>query len=427
MYRKTLPRDRRGVAGAVATMFVLLIVLAFLNLYITGFVPATVRSQEHDHMSTVNSEFSQFRLLNYNVETNSWPLPETSTFVMGTNGYAPFAPPALGQLSFSTQSDFMNLSYQLGIASYLPAPTSTQYYKSNGIAGGVVSFNAGDSNSILGVTFNGSNDHYSINVGTSSSNVSTLTLLITVNGAGDSFNITGYGSYLSIWYVSHGSGNTLTSFQMFGKGNQGYVQNYGSGDIAPAGWPHFKTITQQISVAGALSLFVHNEYYTPQQLIFSGGGIIENQSSGAILLSGPQFSTSNSSVGTDLSLNLISLLGNPFALSGSGSSTVTTAYYGNQTMLVGSYNGLNEIGSMTLAINTAFPSLWATFLQAKLTSLQNVTGNPLLAQTLNGGTGIAQHVNWGAYSMSQTAGKVVLTIYNINDLNLIVGYNQLNG
>lgn len=425
MYRKTLPRDRRGLAGAVATMFVLLIVLAFLNLYITGFVPATVRSQEHDHMSSVNSEFSQFRLLNYNVETNNWPLPETSTFVMGTNGYAPFAPPALGQLSFSTQSEVTNISYQLGIASYLPTPTVTQYYTASGIAG-TVPFSAANSNSILGITFNGSNDRYNINVGSSSSNVTSLTLLITVNGAGNSFNITGYGNYLSIWYVSHGSANTLSAFSMFGSANEGYVQDYGAGDLAPSGWPHFKSITQQMSVEGVLSLFVHNEYYTPQQLIFSGGGIIQNQSSGAILLSGPQFSTSNTSIGTDLSLNLISLLGKPFSISGSGASTVTTSYYGNQTTLVGSYNGLNEISAVTLTFKTAFPSLWASYFLGKLGSLQNVTSNPLLAKTINGGTGISQHVNWGAYSISMGTGKLVLTIYNINNLNMIVGYNQLN-
>lgn len=107
--------NREGVAGAVATIFILLIVLSFINIYIGAYVPSTMRTQEYNHMQEVYQEFSSFQLQNYNLESGHWKYPLTTTIVMGSSGSAPFASPTNGQISFSRSSFsvLVSLNYSL--------------------------------------------------------------------------------------------------------------------------------------------------------------------------------------------------------------------------------------------------------------------------------------------------------------------------
>ncbi len=416
MQRKGLHVDRQGVAGAVATMFVLLIVLAFINLYVIGYVPSTVRQQEFSHMSAVYTEFSEFRLQSYNLESGSWQLPASSTFIMGSNGYAPFAPPTTGHLVFSNAQSIV-VSFPLGVPLYVPTPSKTVYNTSSGI-NGAVQYGTQPPGYTSALVLNGSYNHFNVNVGSTTS-VDNFTLIIKVNGDHNTVNIYANGNGLDIWYISYGADNALGTFSLTGTGNHGYVQTYGLGDTAPPGWPHFQSVQQGLIAGGSLSLSVPNQYYTPQEFVFEDGSIIENQSGGAIMLDGPQLTATNASDGAALSLNLVSLLGQPFSASGSGPAVVSTSYYSNQSFQTGSYAGMNVVSSITLTVSSDYASAWASFFSSSLSSLQNVTNDPSLAQTQTGGT--AQHVSWGAYSLTDSGGKVILTIYNLESMHLTTG------
>ena len=93
---KRIAGNREGVAGAVATIFILLIVLSFINIYIGAYVPSTMRTQEYNHMQAVYQEFSSFQLQNYVQQSGHWRYPLPTTFVLGSSGEAPFTSPTTG-------------------------------------------------------------------------------------------------------------------------------------------------------------------------------------------------------------------------------------------------------------------------------------------------------------------------------------------
>lgn len=468
MHGKRLNGDRHGVAGAVATMFVLLIVLAFINLYITGYVPSYENGQEYSHMQQLYSEYSSLQMKNYNLESGKWPYPVTTTLTLGTPGSAPFASPTSGSMSFSTTSFSALLSYQLALPQSVPAYQHVFYESYSGTStSSAISINAtfladtnnsyyalntgpiADSggsayapvyfvpqNSSVRYVVNSSyvlNDDFDISVGSLGGAVlNNFTLTVILNGNNNGMDFTGFGNNVAIWYLSYGANNRLSDasnpcgFSFIGNGDSAYVQNYGQGDTAPFGWPQFKTVTEYDPVTGSVSTRVNNQFYTPQTVAYEGGAIILAQSGGAIVQSGPQLSGANSSsTGATVSMNLVSLLGQNGSASGSGPVSVTDTYFSNRNVTVGQFVGLNMIDELTLTIHSAYAAAWAAYLSQALASLQNVTSDPQVALVGSGCTDPpVTPVTWGAYALTVSGGTLVLSIYNIANLLLDVGYLQ---
>ncbi len=460
MYRKGMHGDKRGVAGAVATMFVLLVVLAFINIYITGFVPAAMRTQEYNHMQQLTGEFSVFQQQNYNLESGGWPYPVTSTMVLGSSGDAPFASPTNGVMGFSTSSFSMSLSYALGLPLSLPScqhvyydnltatqssPTHAETYfiqSTTGFSGPTVT--KGNPTSyyvpqhstaclVINSSYINSSD-FDIFLGTGfSSQLDNFTLIVTVNGHNNNIDFFGYGNNLTIWYISYGAYNNMfdfvgnsCGFQFTGHNDKGYVQNYGKGDAAPFGWPYFESIPQYDSLSGTLSASVSNQFYVPQTIVYQGGAVIVSQNGASVMQSGPEFSAVNGSgSGASISLNMISLLGQNFTEAGTGSVALTTSYFSSNSISVGQYNGLNRINALNLTIHSAYASAWAKYFAFTLSNLQNVTSNPSVAYVGNGCTDLSTTpVTWGAYSLTVTGDTLQLSIYNIASLALETGAIQ---
>ena len=470
MYRKSLPGDRQGVAGAVATMFILLIVLMFITIYISGFVPVYARSQEYNHMQQLNEQFSAYQLQNYNLESGNWPYPVTTTMNLGTAGIAPFSSPTTGSLTYSSSSFIATLTYQLGLPLSLPS-CQHDFYENltgttsgSGPGGGAIGIHATfytDTNNSYYVSASGSGPGgntnpvyyaaegstvcYKINSsyvtsddfdvflgGNGGPAISNLTLIVYLYGSHNIIDFTGDGNNITIWYISYGSDNQVfdqqnpCGFGFTGHNDKGYIQDYGSGDTAPFGWPQFLTIPQYSTVIGSLSASVYNQYYTPQTLVYQGGAVILSQHRASIVQSGPQLSALNSSsTGATVALNLISLLGQNFTLSGNGPVSLTNTYFSGSNLSVGQYKGINRINVLNLSIQTSYASAWAKYFTTALSKLQNVTSNPLVAFVGNGCYDVTgTHVTWGAYSISVTGDTLNLSIYNIANLDIGIGYLQ---
>ena len=468
MYRKGMHGDRRGVAGAVATMFVLLVVLAFINIYITGFVPAAMRTQEYNHMQQLTGEFSVFQQQNYNLESGGWPYPVTSTMVLGSSGDAPFASPTNGVMSFSTSSFSMSLSYALGLPLSLPSCNHDFYQNNTGTSTSPIGIHASfytDSNNSFYTSSSGpapgpgpggntnpvfyaaqgstvcyvinssyvAKDDYDVFLGGNGGpTISNLTLVVYVYGSHNIIDFTGTGNNLTIWYISYGSDNQVfdnnnkCGFSFNGQNDKGYIQDYGTGDTSPFGWPQFRTIMQYSSLSGSLSASVGNQFYVPQTIVYQGGAVIVSQNGASVMQSGPEFRAVNgSSSGASVSLNLISLLGQSFSEAGTGAVALTTSYFSSNSISVGQYNGLNRINALNLTIHSAYASAWAKYFAFSLSNLQNVTSNPSVAYVGNGCTDLSTApVTWGAYSLTVTGDTLQLSIYNIASLALETGAVQ---
>ncbi|MBX8643690.1 MAG: hypothetical protein KIY12_03050, partial [Thermoplasmata archaeon] len=72
---KRISGNREGVAGAIATIFILLIVISFINLYLVGYVPVYMKSQEYSHMQELYGQFSSLQIQSYNLESGKWHYP----------------------------------------------------------------------------------------------------------------------------------------------------------------------------------------------------------------------------------------------------------------------------------------------------------------------------------------------------------------
>ncbi|MBX8642448.1 MAG: hypothetical protein KIY10_07725 [Thermoplasmata archaeon] len=286
---KKLYADRKGVAGAIATMFILLIVLSFINLYMIGYVPVYMKTQEYNHMQQLYGEFSALQIQNYNLESGKWPYPMTATMVLGTPGSAPFASPTNGRVSFSSTSFSASLSYQLKLA--------------------------------------------------------------------------------------------------------------------------HSNVTEYYSINGSLSTNVGNQYYTPQTVAYQGGAVILSQGSVAFVQEGPQLSVTKGSNGASITINLISLIGRDFTVSGDGPVSLTSTYFSNRSVSFGS----GEIGDLNLTIHSSYTEAWAKYLKQSFGKLQNVTGIQKFPPT---GTG-------GEYSIEVSSNSIQLSIFNITDLNIEIGYMQI--
>ncbi len=459
MYRKSLPGDRQGVAGAVATMFILLIVLMFITIYISGFVPVYARSQEYNHMQQLNEQFSAYQLQNYNLVSGNWPYPVTTTMNLGTAGIAPFSSPTTGSLTYSSSSFTATLTYQLGLPLSQPScqhdfydnmtgtqsnPTHAESYfiqSTSGFSGPTLTLKNPNSyyvpqHSTACLVINSSyinSSDFDVFLGTNFNHLNNFTLIVTVNGHNNNIDFLGYGNNLTVWYISYGAYNNMfdfvgnsCGFQFTGHNDKGYVQNYGKGDAAPFGWPYFTSITQYATVGGSLAASVNNQYYTPQTLVYQGGAVILSQHRASIVQSGPQLSALNSSsTGATVALNLISLLGQNFTLSGNGPVSLTNTYFSGSNLSVGQYKGINRINVLNLSIQTSYASAWAKYFTTALSKLQNVTSNPLVAFVGNGCYDVTgTHVTWGAYSISVTGDTLNLSIYNIANLDIGIGYLQ---
>lgn len=464
MIRNGLQRDRRGVAGAVATMFVLLVVLAFINLYVTGYVPASMRTQEYDHMQQVYGEFSTMQLQNYNLESGKWPYPLTTTVALGTSGDAPFASPTEGQVSFSSTSFSATLNYRLGMPSSMPSSQHTFYENNSGSSTNEIGIQATfqpDTNGTFSSADTGpsgpgsfspvyyvpenstvtyaiyssyvQNTAFSISVGGNGGlSLNNLTLIIYVYGSSNIVAVSGQGNNLSVWYISHGSYNELSDsgnpcgFIFDGRNDMAYVQDYGTGDTAPFGWPQFETIGQYYQLGGSISASVSNQFFTPQSIVYQAGAVILSQRNGAIMQNGPELSAINSSsTGAAVTLNLISMMGENTSASGSGPVSFTSTYFSNRSASISQYLGLNRVNALDLTINSAYAGAWSAFFTQSLSSLQNVSSNP---QSALAGYGCVNPpgsaVTWGAYSLSVSGDVLHLSIYNIASLSLEVGYVQ---
>ena len=296
---KHIAGNRDGVAGAVATIFILLIVLSFINIYIGAYVPSYMRTQEYNHMQDVYQQFSTFQLQNYNLESGHWQYPLATTFVMGAQGEAPFATPTNGQIMFSHSS--FSVSIKL---------------------------------------------NYSLNSATN--------------------------------------------------------------------------ITQYDSAGGSLSLSVQNRYFTPQTVTYQGGAVIVTQNGVSFISSGPQFKALYSGGTTKtatVALNMISLLGNNFSLSGSGPASLSTSYFSNRSVYLTPPNGT----TLNVTINTQLPMAlaWEKYLSSSLSQFRNVTGLGSLYQKA------------GAYSLTLNlkgnTAYLNITIYKITSLHLRLGVMQTSG
>ena len=457
--RKHIAGNREGVAGAVATIFVLLIVLSFINIFIGSYVPSYMSTQEYNHMQEAYQEFSNYQLQAYTLQSGAWKYPMPSTIQLGSSGYAPFASPTPGTLAFQPGGFNASISYSVGIPQYLPqcnydiynnsGGTSTKGIQSsitfipnttgNGVSlwvgkthdgGSVWNVSAG---SVICFYINGSyinSDRYNIYLGWGNSSnlrpLNNFTVITYVQGHNDNVRFSGLGNNLTAWYISYGSNNRLgdnsypCGFNFYGNNDKGYAQNYGINDIAPPGWPHFISVHQSMSLSGLLSLYVQNRYYTPQTVTYEGGSIILNQSGHVTVVKNPQFSLKNTSAGADLSMDLISLNGNPFSVSGSGSANLLSTYFSNQSFKVFQYKGINMINNISISITSPEISGWVQMLSPYLVHLQNVTSNPSVAN-LGNGCSLSSYVTWGAYSLTVHGDKLNLMVFNISSLEFQTG------
>ena len=411
-------------------------------------------------MQQLTGEFSVFQQQNYNLESGGWPYPVTSTMVLGTSGDAPFASPTNGVMGFSTSSFSMSLSYPLGLPLSLPSCGHDFYQNNTGTSTSPIgihasfytdtnnSFYVDGTNSATNPAFHapqGSTVCYIINSnyvakddydvflgGNGGPSINNLTLIVYVYGSHNIIDFTGTGNNLTIWYISYGSynqvfdNNNKCGFSFNGQNDKGYIQNYGTGDTSPFGWPQFKTIMQYSSVSGSLSARIGNQFYVPQTIAYQGGAVIVSQNGASVMQSGPELSAVNgSSSGASISVNLISLLGQNFTESGNGPVTLTTTYFSSKSVSVGQYNGLNRINVLNLTIHSAYASAWAKYFAFSLSNLQNVTSNPSVAFVGNGCTDLSvPPVTWGAYSLTVVGDTVQLSIYNIASLALDTGAVQ---
>ena len=458
---KCIAGNREGVAGAVATIFILLIVLSFINIYIGAYVPSTMRTQEYNHMQAVYQEFSSFQLQNYVQQSGHWPYPLPTTFVLGSSGEAPFTSPTTGTLSFQPTGFNATISYNAGIPEYKPQCQFDMYNNTNGTslhpiqrtitflnntAGNNSVYTAGGTyrggpvwyvpeHSVLCFFINGSNisqdTGFRIYLGTNSNPkqyLNNFTLITYVYGSNNRVWISGVGNNLSVWYISYGNYNSLgkgyhqyeCGFRFIGSNDRGYAQDYGTGDKAPPGWPHFLSVHQSLGVSGLLSLSVQNRYYSQGTVTYEGGSILLKQAEGTAVIKNPQFSLQNSSSGVRLSMDFTSLLGSPFSVSGSGSSNLLSTYFANQSHDYVQYNGLNLIDNISLSITSPEISGWLQMLAPYLSHLQNVTSNPSVAST-GSGCNLNVYVTWGAYDLTVSGNTLNLTIFNIASLNLRTG------
>ncbi|MDH2905158.1 MAG: hypothetical protein PXX82_02230 [Methanomassiliicoccales archaeon] len=456
---KHIAGNREGVAGAVATIFILLIVLSFINIYIGAYVPSYMRTQEYNHMQEVYQEFSSFQLQNYVQQSGHWPYPLPTTFVMGSSGEAPFTSPTTGTLSFQPGGFNASISYSVGLPQYLPQCQYDIYNNTSGtVANGIqlsitfipnttgngISLWKGkihdggsvwnvSAGSVICLYINGSyvnSDRYNIYLGWgNSSNLRPLNdfnLITYVQGNHDNVRFYGLGNNLTAWYISYGSNNRLgdnsypCGFNFYGNNDIGYVQNYGANDKAPLGWPHFLSVHQSMALSGLLSLYVQNRYYSQGTVTYEGGSILLNQGGQIAVIKNPQFSLRNSSTGAILSMDMTSLRGTGFSVSGSGSANLLSTYFSNQSQKYLQYRGLNLINNISLSVTSPEISGWLQMLAPYLAHLQNVTSNPSVAD-IGSGCNLNTYVTWGAYSMTVSGNTLHLTIFNIASLILVTG------
>jgi type II secretory pathway pseudopilin PulG len=458
--RKHIAGNREGVAGAVATIFVLLIVLSFINIFIGSYVPSYMSTQEYSHMQEAYQEFSNYQLQAYTLQSGAWHYPMPSTIQLGSNGYAPFASPTPGTLAFQPGGFNASISYSVGVPQYLPNCGFDMYNNTSGTATGspgsiqlTITFlpnTAGNNtvytsgntyrsgpiwyvpnNSVLCYYINGSyinkDTGFRFYLGINSTNpkqyLNNFTLITYVYGSHNRVWFSGLGNNLSIWYISYGNNNSLgkgyhqyeCGFRFIGNNDKGYAQNYGTNDIAPPGWPHFISVHQSMSLSGLLSLYVQNRYYTPQTVTYEGGSIILNQSGQVTVLKNPQFSLENTSAGVSLSMDLMSLNGNPFSASGSGSANLLSTYFSNQSFKVFQYKGMNLINNISISITSPEISGWMQMLNPYLVHLKNVTSDISVANLGNGCNSPNPYV-LGAYSLTVHGDTLNLMIFNIASL-----------
>jgi len=485
---KKLYADRKGVAGAIATMFILLIVLSFINLYMIGYVPVYMKTQEYNHMQQLYGEFSALQIQNYNLESGKWLYPMTTTMVLGTPGSAPFASPTSGNIVFNQNTFSLNLSYRLGIPLAMPEPNLVFFEIATGKAqsgpggpggGGIgihlqflqspnnTAFMINNNNeyqknttiwspgnwvgyvprnTVALVYINGSYinqddlDYFIGNVGPggpginsgTSGQLNNFTLITEVYGSHNIMDYVAYGNNVNIWYISYGKDNTFADqsnpcgFTFYGSNDHGYVQEYGNGDIAPYGWPQFTTVNEYNSIGGSVSAEVNNQYFTPQTVVYQGGAVLIDQAGGAYVQDGPQFIARNiSTTGAAIQINLISLLGKNFTVSGNGPVSLTNSYFSSRNLSAIQYNGLNRINVFNITIHSGFASAWAQYFAKALSGLQNVTKDPQIALVGNGCVDMSTPpVTWGAYSITVNGELLQLSIFNVATLSLQIGYLQ---
>jgi hypothetical protein len=477
-WNRKLRKDREGAAGAVATIFVILIILAFINIYISGFVYPEVRTQQYNHMQEAISQFSNLRLESYLISSSSWRYPVSTPITLGTPGVAPFSNPVQGNMNFSSLRGEISVQYQLGIPVLMPQCTVDFYENASGTAqhgiGNHTTFLPSPNGKIYGKQGNGgwiwyvpngtvacliingnyiNQDDYDVFIGANGpppppggpgpgpgpgnpggSGISNFTLLTYMYGNHNIIDFTGLGNNITAWYIVYGNYNTLSDqsnpcgFSFVGYNDKGYVQNYGQHNTGPSGWPAFATINQELNVTGSIQLSVYNTNYVPQTLYFQDGGIFLQQAGGSTVIKGPRISFQNTSNGAIVNFEMISLTGNSFTLSGSGTGDISEQLISNRTVTVGTYDGINLINDLNISISSQFASSWANFLSSKLSLLRNVTANPDIAINGQGciDDSMMNHIDYGAYSLIVRNGVVYLNIYNVMQFTLNLGVIQIS-
>lgn len=475
--------DRSGAAGAVATIFVILIILAFINIYVVGYIEPQARLQQYNHMQQLLSQFSTLRVQEYLISSSAWKYPVSSPLSLGTPGLAPFSQPVDGQLGFQPYGSNISISYALGSPVFQPKgglyfyenasggpgsggpggpggggignhttflPSSTGKVYGSGNAGNWIWYVPEGKVAYLIVNGNYINqDDYDVFLGGNGGPaLNNFTLITIMYGSHNIMDFTGVGNNLRVWYIVYGSDDVLSDqsnpcgFAFQGSNDQGYVQVYGTNDTGPTGWPAFQTIPQQLNLSGAMSLSVYNTNYPDQTIVYQAGAIFLLQDGRAVPVQKPQMSFTNTSHGAIINLGLISLSGSTFTDSGNGPVPVSQTLLSNRTITVGTINGINLINDLNVTINSPVASAWVSMLSIELSELQNVTLNPSVAKSgggcvdMNNGPGgpppgppsppgstnqKTTHISWGAYSLIEYGDSVYLNIYNVYELTLSVG------
>ncbi|MCL5984600.1 MAG: hypothetical protein M1143_03415 [Candidatus Thermoplasmatota archaeon] len=196
--RRRLHRSgSRGVASAIAILFILLLIVAGINTYLVTTLPSQMAVLEYQHTLHVESDFVQLQS-DILAEANhpNLHVQLDTPISMQSQGIPPFGFPAESLLSANpSTSASANFSYKMGTVSHVPVAWNGPI--PTGCSGSNVTWScSGTSNGVH--VYNASGNH--------------TTLSVTVNGCGSSgcvviYNVSGYYDTINIIFKGNNVGN----------------------------------------------------------------------------------------------------------------------------------------------------------------------------------------------------------------------------
>ncbi len=368
-------RNNNAQVGVVVAILMVSLLVAVMVLIQVHYVPAWMKEKEANHMDAVADQFSNLKASVDLQAMSQIDAPISHSITLGSKELPFFVSSrAFGSFNIlsTTSSDFsISITLQAGMKENfhrqsMQPPDSVSYVSS--ISGFELVIDTLKNGDVFNVTLNDESDN-TIEVNVLDDGASTFRInLKTVNNTNILFNQTIASGIPSQEQFRI---NLLNPDYKFATDVLPYVttpfnlsvgaSNPDDGNFSIKCYKYDSTAANPTYNLGTMSYQSNNAYFVDQTYVYEGGAVILKQHDGQAIISPPFFDIINYTTRHVINMSIVNIIGmaGKTSASGYGTYSIRTNYSG--------YTDYKAIAkSVTIRINTDYPSAWYRYLNSTI-------------------------------------------------------------